>query len=177
MTRILNHLKGNVVGYVALFIALGGTSYAAVRLPAGSVGAKQLKNGAVGYKQLAKQGVGTRALKNHAITPQKLGTGSIAGYMRAYAQIGGDGTILSSRPRAKVIAWRPTGPYPGGLIQWKQPVSSSCFVLATTTGLSGTVSYASAQLAPGAARVGAATSVLLSVAGQPVNVAIMCPQP
>ena len=36
-----------VVACVALLIALAGTSYAAIRLPANSVGAKQLKKGAV----------------------------------------------------------------------------------------------------------------------------------
>lgn len=37
----------NVVGSLALFIALGGVSYAAVELPARSVGSKQLRAGAV----------------------------------------------------------------------------------------------------------------------------------
>src|SRR3954451_2975860 len=36
-----------VVACLALAVALGGTSYAAVALPAGSVGTKQLQNGAV----------------------------------------------------------------------------------------------------------------------------------
>jgi hypothetical protein len=36
-----------VVACIALAVALGGTSYAAVRLPANSVGTKQLKRGAV----------------------------------------------------------------------------------------------------------------------------------
>src|SRR6476469_3538095 len=36
-----------VVSVVALFVALAGTSYAAIRLPANSVGTKQLKNKAV----------------------------------------------------------------------------------------------------------------------------------
>ena len=44
MTRVLNHLRSNVVAYLALFVALGGTSYAAISLPAGSVGNRQLKN-------------------------------------------------------------------------------------------------------------------------------------
>jgi hypothetical protein len=30
MTRIANHIRNNVIGYLALFVALGGTSYAAV---------------------------------------------------------------------------------------------------------------------------------------------------
>jgi hypothetical protein len=37
----------NVVGSLALFVALGGVSYAAVKLPAASVGTDQLKQGAV----------------------------------------------------------------------------------------------------------------------------------
>lgn len=37
----------NVVATLALFIVLGGASYAAVTLPAGSVGARQLRRGAL----------------------------------------------------------------------------------------------------------------------------------
>ncbi|HEX2234274.1 MAG TPA: collagen-like protein, partial [Thermoleophilaceae bacterium] len=45
--RMLAHLKSNAVAYLALMIALGGTSYAAVNLPRNSVGPKQLKRNAV----------------------------------------------------------------------------------------------------------------------------------
>jgi hypothetical protein len=47
MKKFGQHFRGNIVGYVALFVALGGVSYAAVTLPAGSVGTKQLKRNAV----------------------------------------------------------------------------------------------------------------------------------
>lgn len=43
----------NVVATLALFVALGGASYAAVTLPAGSVGDKQLRNGAITPPKLA----------------------------------------------------------------------------------------------------------------------------
>ncbi|HSK50764.1 MAG TPA: hypothetical protein VK889_09780 [Solirubrobacterales bacterium] len=44
----LGHMRGNLVAYLALFLALGGTSaYAAGALPKASVGTKQLKKGAV----------------------------------------------------------------------------------------------------------------------------------
>jgi hypothetical protein len=46
-TAFLLHLRRNAVAYAALFVALGGTSYAAVKLPANSVGARQLRRGAV----------------------------------------------------------------------------------------------------------------------------------
>jgi hypothetical protein len=41
-----------VAAYLALFIALGGTSYAAVKLPKNSVGASQIKAGAVGSSEV-----------------------------------------------------------------------------------------------------------------------------
>jgi len=43
MTRgFLRFLRGNTIALLALFLALGGTTYAAVSLPANSVGTKQL---------------------------------------------------------------------------------------------------------------------------------------
>jgi hypothetical protein len=42
-----------VVACVALVVALGGTGYAAFRVPAGSVGTKQLRNGAVTKAKIA----------------------------------------------------------------------------------------------------------------------------
>jgi hypothetical protein len=42
-----------VIALIALFVALGGTSYAALSLPPNSVGTRQLKNGAVTSKKVA----------------------------------------------------------------------------------------------------------------------------
>jgi hypothetical protein len=42
----------NVVASIALFIALGGGAYAAIKLPAGSVGTKQIRKNAVGSAQV-----------------------------------------------------------------------------------------------------------------------------
>lgn len=47
MSRLTGHVRHNVVAYLALFVALGGTSYAAIRLPANSVGAREIKSDAV----------------------------------------------------------------------------------------------------------------------------------
>jgi hypothetical protein len=47
LNRFTQHIRQQLVGYIALFLALGGVSYAALKLPANSVGTKQLKNGAV----------------------------------------------------------------------------------------------------------------------------------
>jgi hypothetical protein len=47
LASAVRHVRGNLIAYVALFVALGGTSYAAINLPANSVGSRQLKPGAV----------------------------------------------------------------------------------------------------------------------------------
>jgi hypothetical protein len=156
LTKALRHLRSNAVAYLALFVALGGTGYAAVKLPAGSVGNRQIMN--------------------HAVTPIKFDKGAIAGYVRAYARLSAHGAITAARPAAKVIVWR-TSFEPGGLIQWDQPIPSSCFAVATTQVENGSASAASAQLASGGAKHDGQALIALSVAGQPVNVAVICPQP
>jgi hypothetical protein len=45
---------GNVVATVALFVALGGVGYAAITLPANSVGTRQLKNGSVTLRKISR---------------------------------------------------------------------------------------------------------------------------
>jgi hypothetical protein len=85
------------------------------------------------------------------------------------------GQLTSARPAAKVIVWRTTSPLQGGTIKWSQPIPRSCFALATTPTLTPGGSSASAYLA-GASKGDALTYITLSVPGQPVNVAIICPQ-
>ena len=56
---MLAYVRRHHIGLLALFIALGGTSYAAVKLPRNSVGAQQIRAGAVKEGKLAK-GVRTK---------------------------------------------------------------------------------------------------------------------
>jgi hypothetical protein len=58
--RIVEHFRGNLVAYLALFVALGGSSYAAVRLTPGSVGSRALARGAVTASKLAAGSVRSR---------------------------------------------------------------------------------------------------------------------
>lgn len=55
-----------VISLIALFVALGGTAYAATRLARNSVGTKQLKNSAVTSSKI----------KNGAVTSAKLSAGA-----------------------------------------------------------------------------------------------------
>jgi hypothetical protein len=68
MIRIFNHLRANVVAYIALFIALGGSSYAAV------------------------------AIGDNTIDPVKLNPRYIGGYVAAWAQVRANGRVISASP-------------------------------------------------------------------------------
>jgi hypothetical protein len=59
--------RQNAIGLLALFIALGGTSYAAVSLPKNSVGTKQIKNGAVTKAKINSKAIS--ALRGRAGPP------------------------------------------------------------------------------------------------------------
>ncbi|HEV3070426.1 MAG TPA: hypothetical protein VGY76_03250 [Solirubrobacteraceae bacterium] len=65
---MLDYLKRHHVGVIALFVALGGTSYAATQLPRNSVGTGQIRAGAVTATKI----------HNGAITSAKLSPGLIA---------------------------------------------------------------------------------------------------
>ena len=69
MTRgFLRFVRGNTIALLALFIALGGTTYAATALPANSVGAKQLKKNAVINKKIKANAVTGAKVKNDSLT-------------------------------------------------------------------------------------------------------------
>jgi len=54
LARIGGYARAHHIGLLALFVALGGTSYAAIRLPANSVGTEQLKKNAVTLKKIKR---------------------------------------------------------------------------------------------------------------------------
>lgn len=90
MRRALNHLQSNVVAYLALFVALGGTSYAAVSLPANSVGNRQIRN--------------------HSIDPDKFNPRYIKGNVRLWASVNAAGKVVGGGRGVTVV---PQGSVPG----------------------------------------------------------------
>lgn len=68
---------GNVVSTLALFIALGGVSYAAATLPRNSVGTAQLKNNAVTSAKVRDKSIAGRDLKSNTITGKKIKLSSL----------------------------------------------------------------------------------------------------
>jgi hypothetical protein len=67
-----------VISIIALIIALGGTSYAAFRVPKNSVGSDQLR----------KNAVTTKKIRNGAVTGAKIANGTITGKQVKSASLG-----------------------------------------------------------------------------------------
>src|SRR3954447_17549949 len=88
-TSILDHIRSNIIGYVALFIALGGGAYAATA-PTNSVVTKSIRDGAVTAPKLHSPSVTTAKFAASALAPrarvardsQQLGGRTPAGYQR-----------------------------------------------------------------------------------------------
>jgi hypothetical protein len=82
--RLIGHVRGQAVAYLALFVALGGTGYAAV------------------------------GLARHSIRPVMFDPQRIAGYVAAWAQIAPGGRVISASPfKPKVVQEGCAGTAPG----------------------------------------------------------------
>jgi hypothetical protein len=109
--RIGNHIRGNAVGYVALFAALGGTSYAAVSLSPGSVNTRALANGAVTHSKLALHSVGDNNLVKHSLTMADFKAGALAPILKGVnGRDGANGATGPSGPGGATGAGGPPGP-------------------------------------------------------------------
>jgi hypothetical protein len=167
--KTLTFIRHNAIALLALFVALGGTSYAALSLPAGSVGTQQLRNGAVTSRKLAK----------HAVSAANLDPKSIAGHIADWAQIRADGHVISSTPKASVFVRDPTR----GLFQvsWHQSIPSGCMAMASPANVPAVLGQAAANtVGPDGRGRNAFVLVQTFDAGgnnvpENVNVAVICP--
>src|SRR4051812_44164365 len=57
----------NVTATLALFVALGGSSYAAVNFPRSSVGSRELKTNSVGAAEIRRKAVGSSEISDRSI--------------------------------------------------------------------------------------------------------------
>ena len=107
--RIIQSLRSNVVSYLALFLALGGTSIAAV------------------------------SLANHSIDPVKLDARNIGGYVRAWVSVNANGRVTASGGKKALIHDESDVTPGRYLIDWKQRPSGRCAAVGTVdlNGVSG----------------------------------------
>jgi hypothetical protein len=74
MRRLFSHLRSQGIAYLALFVALGGTAYAA-SLPANSVGTKQLKTNAVTAAKIKADAITTGKVEDATLQAQDFASG------------------------------------------------------------------------------------------------------
>lgn len=95
MKKVIGRLRyANVTATLALIVALGGTSYAAIALPLNSVGTPQLKANAVTKGKIANS-----AVSNGKLAANSIGTGKVI-----------DGSLLSKDFAAGQLPAGATGP-------------------------------------------------------------------
>jgi hypothetical protein len=71
--RLKTHVSyANVMATIAVFIALGGTSYAATKLARNSVGSTQIRSKSVGSSELKNRAVTSSKIRSRSITASKL---------------------------------------------------------------------------------------------------------
>jgi len=76
-----------IISCVSLFIAMGGTSYAVIHLPANSVNTRQIKNGAVNAGKLHANSVNGSKVKNGSLTNADLSVAARAQFFEYAAAL------------------------------------------------------------------------------------------
>ena len=108
MRQITRFARHNAIALTALFVALGGTSYAAVTLPRNSVGSAQIKTNAVTSSELRKGAVKNSELGSGAVTGSKIKGNSITSSKIAA------GSLLATDFKAGEMPKAPTTLPPNG---------------------------------------------------------------
>ena len=133
LRMIAGHLGRNAVGYVALTVALGGTSYAAVELPKNSVGTKQLQANAVVSTKVKNGSLLKKDFKAGQLPRGATGpTGAAA--TKLWAVVNSDGTLArgSGVTSSSKVS---TGSYN---VLFEQAVDACAFLATTGQAASGT---------------------------------------
>jgi hypothetical protein len=78
MNSLTRYIRRHHIALLALFVALGGTSYAAVSLPNGSVGTDQLQQASVTTLKVAPGAITSKRLENGSVVRKKIGDGAVS---------------------------------------------------------------------------------------------------
>ena len=79
LSKLRSLTYANVVASIALFIALGGTSYG---LATGSIGSREIKNNSVRSKDIRNGTIGSREVKDGALLGEDFKAGQLPAGVR-----------------------------------------------------------------------------------------------
>jgi hypothetical protein len=139
-----------IVALVALFVALGGGAYAAVKLPGHSVGARELKSKAVTGDKLANDAVTSAKVKDHSLLARDFKTGELpAGVQGPAGQPGPRGATGATGPQGDTGATGATGPAGIGVDTLFGNGSDGNVTISSATTLTRDMYYRNLTVAPG----------------------------
>ncbi len=102
-----------LVAYAGLFIAIGGSAYAATQLPKNSVGTRQLKKKAVATSKLKGNAVTKNKIKRNAIVRAKIRNNAVNAAKIADNSVTGSEINAATTPFARIVhSARGEGPVP-----------------------------------------------------------------
>jgi hypothetical protein len=185
MRTLITRLRGrlsyaNVTASLALFVALGGTSYAAITLPRNSVGPKQIRSNAVRSSEIGNRTIQAKDISKRARAALRGQQGPVgpAGPpgITEHARVGSNGGLVSGTAIAS--SWNANSP---GLyrIQFKRDVSNCAYSATLAAVPGGNVSQPSAGRITAAHDVGPALLVRTydaagNPAQQPFHLILVC---
>jgi hypothetical protein len=85
LTRLRSHISSNLVGYLALFVALGGTSYA---VSTGFIDSREIKNNTIRTGDLRNNEVRSRDIRNRTLVGRDHLSNSLGGDQIAESKLG-----------------------------------------------------------------------------------------
>jgi hypothetical protein len=167
----LGYIRRHHVGLLALFVALGGTSYAAVKLPRNSVGTAQIRSKAVTQAKLSTATV--KALQGAKGDKGATGATGPAGANGANGANGAKGdpgapATFSAAVSALSGASAPATTVPAASVTLQKPGKILVVVtgtLAVTCGVGGACSYEVGALLDGATLIGGTATTLTTGSG------------
>ena len=104
MSKLLAHFRGNLVAYLALFVALSGSAYAATALPRNSVGTKQIKKRAVNGAKVKKNTLTGVHIRESKLAQVPLAARALNADNAANAARAGDAATLGGQPPSAFLA-------------------------------------------------------------------------
>ena len=110
MRRQCAHFSyANVMATVAVFVALGGTSYAVASLPKNSVGAPQIKAKAVGSSELRTRAIRSKHIHNGSVSAKDLSAAARRSLRGKQGPVGPPGPAAASLSAAVTAAGEVVG--------------------------------------------------------------------